>query len=438
MDRPGDGRAVSVPHRVGRLRFELDGGAEAPLLRLRSAIVTGAESWIPAALDDAFAALCEPGRSIHIHRLEIDLGLLPPAGMTPALLAEGVRAALSRQIDVPAPGTLPPRIVEEAVTLADTLRYFLRHGRLPWWSVVETVAELELRILGAGVGTLRELARAVAAILAQPRGARRLVLQFTAEAGARLAGALPGAWPSAFAAADWPTPADRAAVDDVVGRIRRAAESALRDRDETADEPRAGGDDSAHASPRAQTVITEEADMVEGVSRESDLGDFIAVADAGLVLLHPFLAPLFEACGLATNGRFAGTDAQQRAVQLTGWLASGTTTAPEPALVMAKLLCGWPLDEPLPRESDLSAADCGEAEAMMHAVISHWSALGKASPEALRETFLARPGRLSESDDAWRLEVEQRGADVLLERLPWAVSSLRLPWMARPLFVDWQ
>jgi len=435
MDRPGDRRAVSVPHRVGRLRFELDGG-EAPLLRLRGAIVAGAESWIPAALDEAFTALDEPGRSIRIPHLEVDLGLLPPAGMTRALLAERVRHALSRQLDVPAPGTAPPHIVEEAATLGTTLRYFLQHGRLPWWSVVETVVELEQRVQEASVGALRELAHAVRAILAQPRGARRLVLQFTAEAGARLAGALPGAGPGAFEAADWPRPTDREAVDELVARICRAAVVITpRDRDEPVEVPQAV--DGARASVPASTTSTDESDIADTASLESDLGDFIAVSDAGLVLLHPFFAPLFEACGLATAGRFAGQDAQQRAVQLTGWLASGTTTASEPALVMAKLLCGWPLDEPLPRESDLSAADCAEAEAMMGAVIGHWSALGRASPEALREAFLARPGRLSEGEGAWRLEVERRGPDVLLERLPWTISSVRLPWMARPLLVDW-
>ena len=126
MDRPGDGRAVSVPHRVGRLRFELD-GREAPLLRLRGAIVAGAESWIPAALDDAFTALDEPGRSIRIAHLEVDLGVLPPAGMTRVLLAERVRHALSRQLDVPAPGTAPPHVVAEDATLAadaGTIRFF--------------------------------------------------------------------------------------------------------------------------------------------------------------------------------------------------------------------------------------------------------------------------------------------------------------------------
>lgn len=425
---------MSAPHRVGRLRFELDGG-EAPLLRLRGAIVAGAESWIPAALEEAFAAFDAPGRSIHIPRLEVDLGLLPRAGMTRALLAERVRHALSRQIDMPAPGTAPPRIVEEPATLAATLHHFLQHGRLPWWSVVETMAELEQRVQEASAVALRDLAHAVAAVLAQPRGARRLVLQFAAAAGARLAGALPGARPGEFRAADWPRPGDRAAIDELVERICAAAKAAPHDGGGMMEMRQAL--EAAHAPVPTPKSSGEHAESRDTASRESDLGDFITVSDAGLVLLHPFIAPLFEACGLAAAGRFAGTVAQQRAVQLTGWLANGTASVSEPALVMAKLLCGWPLDEPLPRESDLSAADCAEAEAMMAAAIGHWAALGKASPAALRETFLARPGRLCESGDAWRLEVERRGPDVLLERLPWAISTVRLPWMPRALLVDW-
>jgi hypothetical protein len=55
----------------------------------------------------------------------------------------------------------------------------------------------------------------------------------------------------------------------------------------------------------------------------------------------------------------------------------------------------------------------------------------------VRETFLTRPGRLSDSGAAWRLDVERSGTDVLVARLPWSLSVIRLPWMARPLHVDW-
>ena len=163
----------------------------------------------------------------------------------------------------------------------------------------------------------------------------------------------------------------------------------------------------------------------------------IAVADAGLVLLHPFLSALFEARGLTTDSRFAGESEQLRAVQLTACLAAGESAREEPEMVIAKLLCGWPLEAPVPRETALDAADLAEAEALLHAAIGHWTALGQASPEALRETFLTRPGRLRERADAWQLEVERRGVDVLLERLPWALNPVRLPWMPLPLHVMW-
>jgi len=438
MDRARDGPPPAAPHRVGRLRFELDGGDEAAVLRLRGALVGGAESWIPAALDTAFAALDQPGRSVHIQRLEVDLGLLPPSGVTPELLAEGVRAALVRQLRAPAPGTPAPRVIGETATLAATLRYFLQHGRLPWWSVVESVAALELSITQADTAALRDLARAGAAILASLRGARRLVLQLSPEAGARLAAALPGAPAGAFKPKDWPKPSDTEAVEALVARIRRAATATIpRKPKEQAEASKSGTETEAHTDTSDEPAFAEETAAEADTLPEPDLDNAIAVTDAGLVLLHPFLAPLFEARGLAAGGRFASEAAQQRAVHLSGYLASGETAAPEPALVMAKLLCGWPLDEPLAREGDLSADDRAEAEEVLRAVIGHWDALGKASPEALRETFLARPGRLSQDDKAWRLDVERRGTDVLIERLPWALGKLRLPWMPLPLFVNW-
>ena len=85
----------------------------------------------------------------------------------------------------------------------------------------------------------------------------------------------------------------------------------------------------------------------------------------------------------------------------------------------------------------LSEADAAEAESLLRAAIGHWTALGQASPAALRETFLQRPGRLGRVAEGWRLEVERRGTDVLLDRLPWGLGAVRLPWMPHPLFVDW-
>lgn len=437
-DQARDGPAPAAPHRVGRLTFELDGGDEATLLRLRGEVVGGADSWIPAALDAAFSALDLPGRTLRIGRLEVDLGALPKSGFDSARLTEALRCALAERLrDVP-DAAHPLPVTEPAQdTLIASFRHFLATGRLPWWSVVDSVAALAFAIAALDVESLRSLARRGADILATLRGAQRLVLQFSPEVAARVAAALPAAKQGDFSAADWPKPADKKAFEMLIARLCRVARASMDVTTQDGDSPQATAVEGTRAdasqpekAARRDTPEEPEVDFVDG-----DLD--IAVADAGLVLLHPFLPALFEARGLAAAGAFLGDSEQLRAIQLVTFLAGGETTREEPQLVMAKLLCGWPLDEPVPRETVLDAVDLAEAAELLRAVVGHWSALGQASPAALRETFLTRPGRLRERGNAWELEVERRGADVLLARLPWTLNPVRLPWMPRPLHVVW-
>jgi hypothetical protein len=417
------------------LRFELDGPDEAVLLRLRGEIAGGAESWIPAALDGALAAVDEPGRTLHIERLEVDLGLLPPEGVTSALLAAALQASLARHLRPGADGGPPPRVSGDASSLAEALRYFLERGRLPWWSPHDSLAALEGAVLALAGAALRDLAAMLAVVLRQPRAARRLVLQVDPAVALALAAALPGAAAGEFAAA-WqavagiPAARREAAVVALVARVRRAAGAQADAGAVPRETPPPAVDVRPSDRPQAEPLAS------DATLPEPALDAAIAVADAGLVLLHPFLPALFEARGLAAGGRFPDDSAQQRAIHLTAFLASGEGAPREPDLVMAKLLCGWPLDEPVV-PSPVTDDDRAEAEELLAAAIGHWTALGDASPAALRETFLARPGRLTETAEAWRLEVERSGADVLLDRLPWGLSPVRLPWMPRPLFVDW-
>jgi hypothetical protein len=38
---------------------------------------------------------------------------------------------------------------------------------------------------------------------------------------------------------------------------------------------------------------------------------------------------------------------------------------------------------------------------------------------------------------AWSLQVEPTAFDVLLGSLPWAFNIVKLPWMTRPIFIEW-
>jgi len=87
---------------------------------------------------------------------------------------------------------------------------------------------------------------------------------------------------------------------------------------------------------------------------------------------------------------------------------------------------------------ELTAAEEEEASALLNAVVGHWDALRDTSADGLRASFLARAGKLSErSDGDFLLQVEAQSFDILLERLPWSISIVKLPWMARQLWGEW-
>ena len=163
----------------------------------------------------------------------------------------------------------------------------------------------------------------------------------------------------------------------------------------------------------------------------------IYLNQAGIVLLHPFLSHYFEGIRLLADRQFKDVACQQMAIYLLHYLATKTTDPPEYELVLPKLLCGWPLDTPVVQPT-LPTVALEEAEHLLQAAIDYWQALKSTQPDGLREGFLQREGKLTRSDEStWKLQVEQRSIDVLLSRLPWSITMVKLPWMDDLLTVEW-
>lgn len=161
------------------------------------------------------------------------------------------------------------------------------------------------------------------------------------------------------------------------------------------------------------------------------------IQNAGLVLLWPFLERFFGALELSEKGRFVSQAAQHKAVSMLHYLSNGEDSAYEHALLLNKLICGWPLSQPLWRKDELTARDKAEADALLSAVIEHWKVLKNTSVDGLRQAFLQREGRLTQQNESWELKIARSGFDVLLDQLPWSISTIRLPWMHEVVFVEW-
>ncbi len=160
------------------------------------------------------------------------------------------------------------------------------------------------------------------------------------------------------------------------------------------------------------------------------------IANAGLILLHPYLNRFFETLGFTEKGAFTGKEQRHLAVHTLRYLA-GNNTLSEKNLLFEKILCGIAPEEVLIPPDELPAYIRDECRQLLYDVIGNWPALKNSSPEALQEGFLQRPGIIKPDGEAIRLSVEKRSADVLLGRLPWGLSVSGLPWLNKLIYIDW-
>jgi Contractile injection system tape measure protein len=166
-------------------------------------------------------------------------------------------------------------------------------------------------------------------------------------------------------------------------------------------------------------------------------GTTLFIHYAGMVLLHPYLLQFFKGLGLVEGKNFKGDACQHRAVHLLHYIVTKQTGLPEFVLLLPKLLCGLPFEEPMERYLEFSEMELEECENLLRAIIQHWGALGSASPDGLREAFLRRDGKLEMRENGWQLTVERQTIDILLGKLPWGLGIIKLPWMPEMLKVEW-
>lgn len=458
-------------------------GTESDGLALQRILPTLCEHYLTPALDAALERCTPLNGHLAVECLEIDAGIFTLEGLERELaesvaraIEKSLREEISRSQVVPA---MEPRNVErrtEQQSVGEALVYFLRTGSLPWWFRLPQGRGLEQVVLDLWQGAaekkvpLPALDDKVLRALAPASARQRLVWQFSpAFLGALLARLSPegkklmdsflltlrlyaepavgtkllerALWEVVFAdVAAGRTLTSAGVVDEAWDAVAAAIEMypALTTWLEL---HRPGALDTARAtsshhleppalrhagSPNTNADSGEYPDSVEG----------IYIENAGLVLLHPFLPQFFTALAVATEDKILQP---ARALCLLHFLTSGQPIAPEYELILARILCNVPLQTPVEADVDLTNYEKEEAIALLEAVIRHWDVLGKTSPDGLRGTFLLRPGKVSLREDGdWRLQVESKGYDILMDQLPWSVSMIKLPWMEKILWVEWR
>jgi Contractile injection system tape measure protein len=468
------GMVITVRRQVLDVEFC---GAESDGMVLQHRLPALCANVVSPALEAALADF-EPGEThLHIARIDVDLASIPLDRLD-AELAEAVRREMalyfSRHCTSGHDDAGPPAadgVVRRRTpgdTSSDALLVFLQTGRLPWFCHVPPGTSFERLVLDTWAaegwtGPPAAIAARLLVALALPAVRTRLVTQFSPQFAVAVLHAVSPT--VAFASGEVMSVLDPASLPVTVRRAyaHRVWDAALlaaaaRERpssEELARAAWAAAGQTEHADrklaallERTWTGVTKPGtgpppaqtrpqprEPITPLDVEDPAGG-ILVEHAGLVILHPFLMQFFAGLGVVTGDQLVDP---KRALCLLHHLATGEMVAPEYRLTMAKVLCAVPLEQPVPADVGLSAAEVDEASALLEAAIAHWGALGAASPDALRGEFLLRTGTLMIDDDGdWLLRVEQRTVDILLDRLPWGTSLIKLPWMPRLLKVEWR
>ena len=456
-------------HRVRRQRWSIRAETYEQALAVRHWLRENVTGPVNDALAAAFDAAAPGNDIVRVDRIEVTLRVCRIEDLLDSLPARVADALGARMVH---------RDVSRAVSAEDddaTLLEYVLTGRVPWPSRPDDrqlVSSLAARARASGPGIVTAIAqRAPEAATFGDAMFRLLQLVDESQWGPLLDTAArespwlaPSAPPPALTAGFAPASRDRRlrlVVSRVSGARRDGAEAVAGPTD-AAGEHTSGAGGSTTSRPPSRFAAESTQDLVEArvahlrgapsVARApvtprplSDSepiarADFAtAVPHAGLVLIHPFLPQFFRAAGFAPGNHWdPSLPATARAAALLHFAATGDDEPYEFQLGTIKLLLGLTPEMPLPVAGGLlTDADRDEAQGMLTAVVEHWQALKRSSVAALRTSFLCRPGLVGRDENGWRLHVEPASVDVLLARIPWSLSLVKLPWMPLPIHVDW-
>lgn len=189
----------------------------------------------------------------------------------------------------------------------------------------------------------------------------------------------------------------------------------------------------ARAYPERRVAPTRESESVAGVKVQS-------VAGAGLIVLWPLLPDLFRSLHLWDGAQFASAEAQEQAAAWLNWLVWRDAGIAMRTHGFASRLCGLS-SLPDQEEHDPPETSDEQTTTLLETWLSQlpmklpgWQSL---QPEDIRALFLQRPGDLSTQGPVPVLTIETQAFDILLRDVPWPLSTVVLPWLPKPIEVNW-
>jgi len=423
------------------------------------------------ALNDFFNELIPENTIWKIDKLELDLGQVKPENFSKELIRQ-LRQKLKPDIE-PVNGEKALEIISSKQGVFEQFLYFLKHGHFSWNANGATLSQMEAELpalakeleksqrvkLVKGLSEKASLERfekqfslkfqlAIALELIPTRGFKRLFRFLEKSLPAMFFAKMP-----AIALSAYSFNPDIKRPENFLVQLLNGLEYALGFSAVAKEEFRkellakAKVEDqktfelieaAIQELQKQKSETSKKKEETEPTETETEPTDRIYIKNAGMVLLWPYLERFFENLKLVSNGEFISRKAREKAVCLLQSLVDPESEIAENQLPLNKILCGMDVAELVPTAKvEISDEDLAAEDELLEAVISNWSKIGNTSVQGFQTSFMQREGRMENTEEGWKLLVEQRSFDVLLDSLPWNITLIKLPWMPKPLHVEW-
>lgn len=160
----------------------------------------------------------------------------------------------------------------------------------------------------------------------------------------------------------------------------------------------------------------------------------LKVNNAGIILLWHAWGTFFRESGWVEDKSFINEDAKQKAILFLHFAAFNQSPVVEDALVLNKLMCNWPLNEPVDPGFYPGIEDMASAESIIDNWLKTWKPERHFSHDWFRLSFLQREGILKQRPDGnWNLNIIKKTEDILIDK----PSVIRYAWMDKIIFIQW-
>ncbi|MEO7312802.1 MAG: contractile injection system tape measure protein [Chitinophagaceae bacterium] len=472
---------------MNKVSLHLQGVPLQHAFELRQKMADHLQHGFPKALDELLGSQFDAADQVYIDKLQLEIHA--PAGYTDQqlqqLILTGVATALEKKktelsygkVETPKPGIAADIAFRDSFLPFKAWTWYLLHGSLPWWySPVSHQAWLE-EIVIMMADNQDEMGRVFMESFETTAARLRWVLQVPVAVKDRMLQRFFSTHFSLLAAR-------RRQLPEILERLKQANLAAIRMINDEIQDAIAWlwiaeeifRNSEIHpielerkllrllpsnevtkqlSAPRlltglqTQLLVNDQEELLSGsisIEKEKvELGkesakqiatdDALIVYNAGIVLLHPFIVPLFTALDVLGASRQINDPC--KAITLLARLCGDEQEIPEYTLPLLKLFCGITDEAFVFVPAPLNQEELDECHNLLMAVTSHWTVLKGTSAAGLQETFLKRMGKLRFKTDHYELQVESHGTDVLLGSLPWGYSIIKLPWMETYISVEW-